>query len=138
MSVHSLLYISRSLLAPSDTDRILPEIVSAAIERNTRDGITGALICTGPYFAQVIEGERRVLDALMVRLRRDVRHTDLKVIDEGVLELRRFGDWSMAYLGPSQFVAKHVTRLLNDPPVLERRRAADWLAELLGEFSGCS
>jgi hypothetical protein len=41
----------------------------------------------------------------------------------------------MAYFGPSQFVSRHVTRLLNDPSPSEYRRGADWLNDLLKEFS---
>lgn len=135
MNLQSALYISRSLLAPADSDRAVHGIVAAAIVGNALSGITGALICTGEYFAQVIEGDAAAIDALLERLRADPRHTDLLVVDRGPIERRRFGDWSMAYLGPSQFVSQHVTRLLNDPPVVERKRAAEWLGELLGEFS---
>jgi hypothetical protein len=134
MTLHSLLYISRSMLAPDEAQAAVQAIVALSIVRNAEAGLTGALICTGRYFAQVLEGDSAAIETLMERLRRDVRQTDMLVVDHEAIAQRHFGDWSMAYIGPSQFVSQHVTRLLSDPPQPQRRRAAKWLIELMREF----
>jgi len=135
MALTSLLYISRSMIAPSDASDVVAKIVATAHACNPAMGLTGALLFTGTYFAQVLEGESAAIDMLMEKVRHDPRHDQLLVVDRSPLDQRHFSDWSMAYFGPSQFVARHVTRLLNDPSPAETRRGAEWLKELLNEFS---
>jgi hypothetical protein len=131
----SLLYISRSKIAPDDAEVIVKQIVAAAIVANQARSLTGALLFTGTHFAQVIEGRDKDIEALFAILARDPRHDQLTVVDRAPLAERRFESWSMGYFGPSQFIARHVTRLLNDPSPAEKSRAAIWLTELMEEFS---
>lgn len=131
----SLLYISRSTIAPEEAEAVVPEIVAASVTRNAATGLTGALLFTGTHFAQALEGGEAAIEDLMHRVSRDTRHHEIVIVEQGPLEQRRFDTWGMAYFGPSQFVSRHVTRLLNDPSPAERRRAADWLGELLREFT---
>lgn len=131
----TLLYISRSLIRPEDATAAVAGLVADACRRNARDGLTGALLFTQTHFAQVLEGDATAIAALMHRIGSDPRHADLMVVDRGPIAARRFADWSMAYFGPSQFVSRHVTRLLSDQTPIERRRAARWLAELMEEFA---
>ena len=135
MSLTSLLYISRSVITPSDAEPALHEIVATALRRNTSRQLTGALLFTGTHFAQVLEGEASAIDDLMFHIRADSRHDALMIVDRRGIHQRRFADWSMAYFGPSQFVSRHVTRLLNDQTAAHQSRAAEWLTELLCEFS---
>ena len=134
--ISSLLYVSLSAVAPEEANRVVGEIVAAALVHNRAQNITGALLFTGTHFAQVLEGERAALDPLMASIRSDPRHSQVLVVDRHVTEARRFAGWSLAYGGPSQFVSGHVTRLLAQPSPLAHSRAADWLADLLREFSG--
>lgn len=135
MSLSSVLYISRSTIAPADAHGVVNQIVTTAMARNPGAGLTGALLFTGTYFAQVLEGQDDAIDALLARLRLDPRHDRLQIVDRNVVDQRQFAQWSMAYFGPSQFVARHVTRLVNDPSPSEHRRAAQWLTELMHEFA---
>ena len=131
----SLLYISRSALSPRDAAKGVEQIVATSVARNLTLGITGALLFTGEHFAQVLEGPEESVDVLMADICRDPRHADVLVVDRHALEQRRFPDWSLAYFGPSQFVSRHVTRLLSEPSPRQRRRAAEWLHDLMWEFA---
>lgn len=133
-----MLYISKSTIPKADQKTAIDEIVTAAHARNPGMGLTGALLFTGTYFAQVLEGNEATVDALMATIYLDERHEDVKIVDYGPIKARRFPDWSMAYHGPSQFVAQHVTRLLDGPQPTEQRRASEWLNELLWEFAAGS
>ena len=135
MSLSSVLYISRSTIAPCDAGDVVDQIVATATARNPGAGLTGALLFTGTYFAQVLEGRDDAVDALLARLRHDPRHDQLQIVNRNVVDQRQFAQWNMAYHGPSQFVARHVTRLVNDPSTSEHRRAAQWLTELMHEFA---
>ncbi|WP_298191021.1 BLUF domain-containing protein [Novosphingobium sp.] len=134
-SLGSLLYISRSTIAPEEAEAVVAGIVATSVTRNAAVGLTGALLFTGTHFAQALEGDKAAIEDLMHRVTCDIRHDEIVIVEQGPLEQRRFDTWSMAYFGPSQFVSRHVTRLLNDPSPAERRRAADWLGELLCEFT---
>jgi hypothetical protein len=113
----------------------MEQIVATAHARNPTVGLTGALLFTGTYFAQVLEGEAAAVDSMVEKVRNDPRHCQLMIADRSPLEQRQFPDWNMAYFGPSRFVERHGTRLLNDPSPAVQTRGADWLKELLGEFS---
>lgn len=72
---------------------------------------------------------------LMAYIHNDPRHRNVKVVDTTPISSRQFPDWQMAYQGPSQFVSRHVARLLHASDPSEQRRAAAWLTELAFEFS---
>ena len=131
----SVLYISTSAINAALQKTVVSEIVAHAHERNPAICVTGALLFTGTHFAQVLEGKTHVVEDLIAKMRQDPRHFDLQVVNRSPLPARRFANWSMAYFGPSQFVSRHVTRLLNNPSPVEHRRAAEWLEDLIGEFA---
>ncbi|MEE7448994.1 blue light sensor protein [Methylobacterium radiotolerans] len=96
----SLLYVSRSLASPSDVRLI----VETSRTRNARLQVTGALVASRSRFAQILEGPRAGVDALMDSIRRDVRHTGVEVLLYDDIERRRFADWTLAYSGASVYV----------------------------------
>ncbi|RYY11663.1 MAG: BLUF domain-containing protein [Alphaproteobacteria bacterium] len=73
----------------------LQELCHRASERNRRDNITGLFLCDGVRFLQAIEGEREVVEALMHRIGRDDRHTNISYAYRGFVTDREFPDWSM-------------------------------------------
>lgn len=135
MKLSSILYVSQSIMPQSDAVAGVNNIVTTALARNPELGLTGALLFTGDYFAQVLEGSDASIDLLMASILRDPRHDQILIVDRGPIAERRFADWSLAYFGPSQFVSRHVTRLLDSPSLPERRRSSKWLNDLLWEFS---
>lgn len=96
----SLLYVSRRLATPAD----IRDIVETSRVRNARIQVTGALVASRGRFAQILEGPRAALDALMDSIRRDRRHTEVEVVMHTDIERRRFPEWTLAYSGTSVFV----------------------------------
>ena len=135
MDLVSFLYLSRSTILPCNAARYVDDIVATSRRRNPQLGLTGALLFTGEHFAQVLEGSAASVDRLMSQLTVDRRHDAIMTVAREPIATRRFGGWSMAYAGPSQFVARHVTRLLNAPAVPERNRSIEWLNDLMWEFA---
>lgn len=131
----SLLYVSTSMIEPAAAERGVTEIAQESQHLNDKRGITGALIFTGTHFAQALEGDTGSIEILMSALRRDPRHTNIIVVERSNIVQRRFAGWSMAYAGPSQFVARQVNRLLQNPAPVELRRSAERLMELLRQFA---
>lgn len=81
-------------------------ICALAQLHNFRAGITGILTYQHGRFAQLLEGPRTELRALMSRIVVDTRHHSLKMMADGPIHIRRYADWSMAYLDPKDF-ARH-------------------------------
>ncbi len=128
----SLLYVSRSCLAPGETEFEVNKIVATARSQNEPAGITGALIFTQTHFAQYLEGPADAVDALMEKLRQDPRHADVQVVRAHQFTRRHFSDWSMAYGGSSIYVAHLVRSAVEDQ---KDSSHADKLIRLMREFT---
>ena len=76
---------------------IISGILMDARRCNTRDGITGALICRADIYLQWLEGPEDQVRKALARIARDDRHLDVQVhVAEPVAE-RVFGDWAMRH-----------------------------------------
>ncbi len=131
MSLRTLMYISSSQLSESIAEREVQSIVAASLANNSTAGLTGALVFSGRYFVQILEGSNEAINALMGALRGDARHKELVVISDHPIEVRKFAKWRMAYVGPSVFVDRQVGRLAKDPSDAEVIRLAVWLESFL-------
>ncbi len=99
--LYHLAYISKAKI-PGDLDTVKQEvndILTAAQRNNPRLEITGALLYSGGYFCQVIEGEMEHLEELFEIIQLDGRHNEVTVLHFEPLENRGFSDWSMAFAG---------------------------------------
>ncbi|MEJ2890900.1 BLUF domain-containing protein [Actinomycetospora aeridis] len=94
--VFRLIYQSHSRIPKTDRPTVLAEIFSQARSRNKGAEITGALLITDHYFAQVLEGPQGNVEELYGRISADPRHERLAVLDSGTVDHRAFGRWSMA------------------------------------------
>lgn len=135
MNLLSLLYVSRSTLEREAAAAAVADIVAVSRANNPARGITGALLFTGEYFAQVLEGPPPAVETLIAKVAQDPRHRAIIVVARAPIGERRFGKWDLAYSGPSQFVARYVTRLLIDARPINKARSAEWLNDLLWEFA---
>ena len=122
----SLLYVSRSSATSAD----VRDIVETSRSRNARLQVTGALVASRSRFAQILEGPRSGVDALMDSIRRDARHTGVEVLSYDDLERRRFADWTLAYSGASVYVDGLIRALT------ERARAQPHPADVRRLFRG--
>ncbi|WP_313804224.1 BLUF domain-containing protein [Sphingobium sp.] len=127
-------YISTNRLKAADIEERIQQIVNVSVPRNRALNVTGALLFTGRRFAQYLEGEPSAIDELRASILRDPRHEDVRTIASGAYSHRFFVTWSLAYTGPSQFVAEIVDRSLND--TLEKGDVSiHALVQILSEFS---
>jgi hypothetical protein len=94
MSVFRAVYSSRPFGFDAGT---LSGILSDARRLNTRDGVTGALICRHDIFLQWLEGPEDVVRATLARIARDDRHVDVRVHVTETVPDRLFADWSMLH-----------------------------------------
>lgn len=107
-----LVYRSDSRIDHNDAVA-LDGIFRASVRNNIRDRITGALALPDGKFVQVIEGRKRDLDALMVRIRADRRHADLVVLGDWSIASRLFAGWAMARPDPAP-LSKQAFRIVTE------------------------
>ncbi|MEE4203893.1 MAG: BLUF domain-containing protein [Halieaceae bacterium] len=100
-NLYHLAYISKSAILPAraEIEQALRAILRAARQKNSSMGITGALLFSGGYFCQVIEGDLDALETLYETIQMDERHTECTVLFFEPLETRGFGAWDMAFAG---------------------------------------
>lgn len=100
-SLYNLAYISRNTISgDSQTVREeLSRILTTAQRNNRARGVTGALLYSGGYFCQVLEGPEEVVEDLFEVIQMDDRHGDVTVLHFEPIEARGFGDWAMALAG---------------------------------------
>jgi hypothetical protein len=97
--MRSVLYTSHSLLTMPAQRRVVSDIVNHSRSWNRRCGITGALIFTGVYFSQYIEGPQQAVDDLVSNLFSDDRHASIDIITDCIASERVFPSWSLSYSG---------------------------------------
>jgi len=107
-------YISTSRLEIVHAADHVAEIVNISIPRNRSLDVTGALMFTGQHFSQYLEGSPAAIAELKQSILQDHRHEDVRTLAAGPHEDRRFLTWSLAYAGPSRFMASKVEYALND------------------------
>jgi len=99
--LYNLAYISKNFIrgSPEEVGVALRDILAAAHKNNPALGVTGALLYSGGYFCQVIEGPQAVLEELFETIQMDGRHGDVTVLHFEPIESRGFSEWAMALAG---------------------------------------
>jgi hypothetical protein len=95
----ALLYVSHNRIPSAALDQELAKILSVSLAHNQARSITGALVSTPTRFAQVLEGPRGAVMALMKRIEVDPRHGDIAIVADEMLPERSFPRWSLAHIG---------------------------------------
>jgi hypothetical protein len=95
-SVFQTFYVSRSTV-PFDNASV-QSILQISRRNNARIDVTGCLLFSGRCFAQVLEGDEKVVRSLVGRVAKDSRHGNLRFLSEVRRDEREYGDWSMGYL----------------------------------------
>jgi len=75
----------------------LSGILLVARNNNTRDGVTGALMCRHDIYLQLLEGPEEKVRAASERISRDDRHIGMKTLVCEPVSERIFGDWAMLH-----------------------------------------
>ena len=99
--LYRLVYASKNLLRgpEAEMNAEVRQILAASQRNNEAVGVTGALMFNAGAFAQVLEGPRAGVEATFERIQRDLRHSDVTVLQCGPAESRGFANWSMAFVG---------------------------------------
>jgi Sensors of blue-light using FAD len=97
--MHRILYTSSRT---DDTDKLgqSPDftcIGEHAARKNAALHVTGFLICTPTWYAQVLEGEKSQLLTLLEEIAADPRHSNLTVLDTHPMTTRMFSNWTMTW-----------------------------------------
>jgi hypothetical protein len=98
-----LVYRSRSVF-DGDADEVrrqVDQILTVSHHHNAQAGVTGALMFTGLFFVQALEGPAAAVEATFDRICCDLRHSSIEVVECGPVLEPAFGDWSMSHLVPS-------------------------------------
>jgi FAD-dependent sensor of blue light len=114
--------------------RQIAEILLISRRNNEELEVTGALLVTDRNFAQVLEGEREAVEATYERIARDKRHKDIVLTLYESIEVRRFPDWAMAYIGPSQSAEQAVARVTSKVPACKTGQAARALVTSMSQM----
>lgn len=102
MYLFRLIYYSKMTPVDPDDPHLradLRNILETAKRNNMANGVTGALLFNNVYFAQVLEGDRKVVTETFCRIANDPRHTDHVILEARAIAKRRFADWSMCFVG---------------------------------------
>ncbi|WP_109487925.1 BLUF domain-containing protein [Occallatibacter savannae] len=98
----SLVYFSRSTVEPRKVDAEIRSILDSARKKNPEYEVTGALLFSRGFFAQVLEGSLTSVQSTLEKIRSDPRHTEISVLSCRPIAKRNFADWSMAYAEPDR------------------------------------
>lgn len=134
--LETALYVSRSTLEPAVAQDVVAQIVENSRISNARAAITGGLIFTGRYFAQVIEGPADAIGRLLAAMEQDPRHEAMRILNRKPIASRFFFEWAMAYNGPSRMVEGRIAPLVEGQlSGVEEQISTQALALLLKEFA---
>ncbi|MDX1518571.1 MAG: BLUF domain-containing protein [Gammaproteobacteria bacterium] len=90
-----LLYASTAIIKFKRDN--LFQLLAAARSKNKRLDITGMLIYSNGYFAQLLEGEEAAVRKLYETICNDHRHKNIKKFYEGPIDKRFFTEWTMGF-----------------------------------------
>lgn len=99
--LYNLAYISKNTIngTPETVKDEIAVILAAAHKNNPSMEITGALLYSGGYFCQVIEGPEETIEDLFETIQMDDRHGSVTVLHFEPIEKRGFSEWAMALAG---------------------------------------
>lgn len=92
MDLIQLVYASRPF---GFDEAMLNGILIDARRCNTRDDITGALVCRADLYLQYLEGPAAAVEAAFTRIARDDRHLEVMRLASAPITSRLFPTWAM-------------------------------------------
>lgn len=100
-------------------------ILLTARRNNTRDDITGALVCRHDVYLQYLEGPMEAVETLYEKIVRDDRHVDVMLRAKGAASERLFAHWAMLH-DPAETLIWTVDDV--DQGVMDEARSLEFLA----------
>ena len=140
-STYTLTYFSKSALK-GNVDSIkhqINELLAVAQKNNSSKSITGALLYSGGYFIQVLEGAQKDVEEVFELIMCDNRHSDITVLTNKHVAARSFSKWSMALAGVREDIPESLDGLLVAPEELVETESGmvliDVMVELLNKYN---
>jgi hypothetical protein len=99
--MYRIIYKSRSKV-PLSWD-LIRNILHTSEAYNESHGITGVLLASNSHYLQVLEGNYEDVNEAFMRIIRDERHTDIRLVGFSVIDARLFGGWGMRGIGAFDF-----------------------------------
>ncbi len=99
--MYRIIYKSKSV-APVDWP-LVQQILHNSEQNNRENDISGVLIATLSHFLQFIEGTYEAVNSTFMRIVKDPRHHDIKLVCFSVIDGRIFKEWGMRGLGVFDF-----------------------------------
>lgn len=121
-----LVYRSRSAIGgdAEEVHRQVDRILTVSRSRNGQAGVTGALMFTGLFFVQALEGPATAVEAAFDRICCDLRHTDIEVVECGPVLEPVFGELSMSHLVPTADAGALLNHVEHDTELADAAAAA--------------
>jgi hypothetical protein len=96
-----IIYCSRNRLGgtAAQVDEAISKILKSAQTNNAALDVTGALLYNEGNFAQVLEGPLGSVCEIFEKIQRDLRHSEVTIVETGMIAERQFADWAMAFSG---------------------------------------
>ena len=139
MNLIQLIYMST---LRNNDESVLPAILESAVRYNTRDNITGMLLCADGCLMQVLEGEPASVRATFERIEADPRHHDLTLLTDESVAARSFEGWRMGLrqLSSADLNAfpQYAYAFRCSPEELKRRVSPGTALEILKSFGSTS
>ncbi|OOQ61418.1 BLUF domain-containing protein [Mucilaginibacter pedocola] len=126
-----LIYLSTAVDLLDEQE--IHNLLAKSRARNASNDITGILLYHEGNFIQLLEGEQAKVDETLERIAGDPSHKNIIVIDEGDLDERNFGAWSMGY---QKATAKELADIeaYTDPQKLEQASGSHPALSILKTF----
>lgn len=105
LDLYQCLYLSESTIPTTDRkqwDREIADILTSSQRNNAESVITGALVCDGKTFVQVLEGRHAEVRATFNRIGKDPRHKRVSVLHFEPIRSRTFSAWKMVMCPPTE------------------------------------
>ncbi|MGB0701872.1 MAG: BLUF domain-containing protein [Pseudohongiellaceae bacterium] len=136
MDLYRMSYISKNTIATSkeEIESEVKSILASATKNNPSMDITGALLFSGGYFCQTIEGPEDSIEELFETIQMDDRHGEVTVLHFEEIEERGFSDWSMAFAGIEDTMRFDIEGIKESKDELGMRETGKALVAVLDEL----
>lgn len=134
--LYQLSYISRSLIKGSDESikQQVEAILNSSQKNNPALGVTGALLYSGGYFCQILEGPIKPLVDLYAKINQDERHTGITLLHFHESDSRIFKHWSMAFAGIQDKLHFHIDDIKDSTDDLSMEEKGKELVSFLDDL----
>ncbi len=90
-----LIYCSTAKSGLTQTD--VSNILDTSRKFNSENDITGCLLFHNNEFVQLLEGNKKIIQDLFSSIKKDKRHSTIRLLNQSEKTERTFPNWNMAY-----------------------------------------